>query len=147
MLDIQQLATTLIAASDVSLTVLAQVVSVYPARQEAMCDAGALAVSMATGPFPGYGHVIAPAHATGWDLGRISQEHGTLVHRPKAKNATLTVGDGQGEDVGEAGELTVGDQIRIIPQHACLVCATFPWIYVVDGGDKVVDVWVPWKGW
>lgn len=133
MCDLQQLATSLISQSDVALSVIARVVSTYPHRNEAMCDAGALAVSKDTGPWPGFGRVVSPLHAKGWDLGRVSQEHGTLIHR-------------SGEKV--VGELKIGNEVRIVPQHACLVCAGFPWLYVVeDGGEDVVDVWVPWKGW
>ena len=134
MCDLQQLATTLITPDQVAISVLARVVSTYPHRKEAMCDAGALAVSKDTGPWPGFGRVVSPPHATGWDLGRISQEHGTLIHR-------------KGEE-GRVEALRIGDEIRIVPQHACLVCASYSWIYVVeDGGDEVVDIWVPWKGW
>jgi D-serine deaminase-like pyridoxal phosphate-dependent protein len=126
--DLQQLSTGLVEAPrSAALTVLATVVSTYAHRQEAMCDAGALAVSKDTGPIPGHGRVVSHA---GWALGRISQEHGTL---------TRTADD--------AEEIRIGDTVRIIPQHACLACACYPWMYVVDGGDEVVDVWVPWKGW
>ena len=99
-----------------------------------MCDCGALAVSKDTGPLAGYGHIISPPNATGWSLGRISQEHGTLVRRDDLPKE-------------QVGQVNIGDVVRIIPQHACLVCAGHPWIYVVDGGDEVVDVWVPWKAW
>ncbi|WVO15217.1 hypothetical protein L204_102866 [Cryptococcus depauperatus] len=135
MCDLQQQATSLISASDVAISVLARVVSTYPLRREVMCDAGALAVSKDTGKFPGFGRVVKPEHATGWDLGRISQEHGTLVHRA-------------GSQIREEYELHIGDLVQIVPQHACLTCACFPWLYVVeDGQDEVVDIWVPWKGW
>lgn len=135
MCDLQQCATSLVSYSQVAISVLGRVVSVYPLRKEAMCDVGALSVSKDTGRFPGFGRVVKPDYATGWDLGRISQEHGTLVHR-------------QGKIIKEENELKIGDSVQIIPQHACLVCACFPWLYVVDdGGDEVVDVWVPWKGW
>ncbi|ORX35544.1 hypothetical protein BD324DRAFT_59611 [Kockovaella imperatae] len=138
--DLQQYATSLVAPTDLALTVIARVVSLYPHRNEAMCDCGALAVSKDTGPFEGFGHVISPPHATAWDLGRISQEHGTLTHRPKSSKV--------GDTSEQPGQLNVGDVVRIVPQHACLVCAGHPWIYVVeDGGETVVDVWVPWKGW
>ena len=132
MCDLQQYATSLVPQESLALTVLTSVVSLYPHRNEAMCDTGAIAVSKDTGPLPGYGNVVSPEHATGWRLGKVSQEHGVLMHR-------------EGE---EAGELKVGDKLRIVPQHACLVCAGQPWLYVVeDGGDEVVDVWVPCKGW
>ncbi|WWC62270.1 uncharacterized protein I303_104866 [Kwoniella dejecticola CBS 10117] len=138
MCDLQQHATSLVPDSHLALTVVSKVVSVYPHRKEAMCDSGALAVSKDTGRYPGFGRLVSPSYATKWDLGRISQEHGTLVHRP-------------GETISENEELKIGDTVRIVPQHACLVCAGFPWMYVVDEqegkGEEVVDVWVPWKGW
>jgi len=105
-----------------------------------MCDAGALAVSKDTGPLAGYGHVVYPEHLKSWDLGRVSQEHGTLVRRPHS--------EGGGAKEGEGEEPEIGDLVRIVPQHACLACACYPWFYVVeDEGDEVVDVWVPCKGW
>ncbi|WRT68112.1 uncharacterized protein IL334_005087 [Kwoniella shivajii] len=140
MCDLQQHATSMVSESQLALTVVAKVVSVYPHRREAMCDAGAIAVSKDTGRYPGFGRVISPDHARLWDLGRISQEHGTLIHRPGSEN-----------EFAESNELKIGETVRIVPQHACLVCASFPWIYVVDEqsgkGEEVVDVWVPWKGW
>jgi len=140
MLDIQQLATSLITHSDLAISILSRVVSKYDLRDEAMCDAGALAVSKDTGPLPGYGHVVWPERLNGWDLGRTSQEHGTLVRRAGAGGKE----DGQ----VEKEEMEIGDLIRIVPQHACLACASYPWFYVVeDGGEEVVDVWVPCKGW
>jgi D-serine deaminase-like pyridoxal phosphate-dependent protein len=125
--DLQQAATGLVRDGGLALSVLATVVSKYPERGEAMSDCGALAVSKDTGPAPGYGRVVSAGHE-GWTLGRVSQEHGVLVK-------------------GEGRDLAVGERVRIVPQHACLACACFPWFYVVEGGDTVVDVWVPWKGW
>ncbi|WWC88957.1 uncharacterized protein L201_003872 [Kwoniella dendrophila CBS 6074] len=141
MCDLQQHATSLVPDENLALSVIAKVVSVYPHRKEAMCDCGALAVSKDTGKYPGFGRLIEPSHAKNkWDLGRISQEHGTLIHR-----------QGIEEIMEEKDELKIGDTVRIVPQHACLVCAAFPWIYVVDESEnksnQVVDVWVPWKGW
>ena len=151
MLDIQQLATSLISHSDISISILSRVVSTYPLRKEAMCDAGALAVSKDTGPLAGYGHVVWPKSLDHWDLGRISQEHGTLVKRAEAEGRGASEGEkGENDQVaeGEEGEMKIGDVIRIVPQHACLACASYPWFYVVeDGGEEVVDVWVPCKGW
>ncbi|WWD03173.1 hypothetical protein V865_001220 [Kwoniella europaea PYCC6329] len=143
MCDLQQHATSLVPDSHLALTVVSKVVSVYPHRKEAMCDCGALGVSKDTGRYPGYGRLVSPERAVGkWDLGRISQEHGTLVHRPDLPEGEFREG---------ADELKVGETVRLVPQHACLVCAGYPWMYVVDEeqgkGEEVVDVWVPWKGW
>ena len=119
----QQYATGLIAAEDQAMTVGASVVSVYKQRVEALCDAGAIAMSKDTGPIAGFGPVASPARLKGWSLGRISQEHGILVNS-----------SGGEEDMPEVGEF-----VRIVPQHA--------WHLVVDGEDEIVDVWVPCKGW
>ncbi|KZT37386.1 hypothetical protein SISSUDRAFT_862144 [Sistotremastrum suecicum HHB10207 ss-3] len=139
MLDLQQLHTSLIDAESISQKVLATVISYYPGRgadisDEALCDAGALAMSRDTGPSGGYGDVVS-ANGRGWQLGRISQEHGILVRHPHFGSE-------------EQKKLQVGDIIEIVGQHACLTAASFPWFYVVEGeGRQVVDVWVPWKGW
>jgi len=137
MLDLQQLHTSLIDRRCIAQKVLSTVISYYPGRgkdglDEAMCDAGAIAMSKDTGPSGGYGEVLGSA----WQLGRISQEHGIL---------TRTAGDG---DIS----LHIGSVIEIVGQHACLTAAAYPWFYIVDSaeaatGTSVVDVWVPWKGW
>ncbi|BEJ11002.1 hypothetical protein CspHIS471_0104240 [Cutaneotrichosporon sp. HIS471] len=129
--DLQQDATSLVREGGLALTVLATVVSKYPHRDggEVLTDCGALAVSKDVGPVPGFGRVVSKGHE-GWSLGRVSQEHGVLTRKEGAK------------------EIEIGEQVRIVPNHACLACACHPWFYIIDGGgDKVVDVWVPWKGW
>lgn len=63
MLDLQQLHTGLIDRSRIAQRVLATVISYYPGRgegglDEALCDAGAIAMSKDTGPSGGFGDVI-----------------------------------------------------------------------------------------
>lgn len=137
MLDLQQLNTGLIDRENIAQRVLATVVSYYPGRgadgtDEALCDAGGIAMSKDTGPIRGYGEVIGKP----WKLGRISQEHGVLTYAPNA---------------GQPAGLEVGSTVEIVGQHACLIAAAHPWYYIKDSStgelDKVVDIWVPWKGW
>ncbi|TFY79655.1 hypothetical protein EWM64_g4354 [Hericium alpestre] len=138
-LDLQQLHTSLVTKDRIAQRVIATVISYYPGRgsdgsDEAICDAGAIAMSKDTGPSGGFGDVVGRP----WRLGRVSQEHGILT-RDKASPENDE-------------SLEVGDIIQIVGQHACLISAAYPWYYVVDsavegGTDKVVDVWVPWKGW
>ncbi|KEP51124.1 D-serine dehydratase [Rhizoctonia solani 123E] len=153
MLDSQQLATNLVTVENVAQRVLASVVSYYIGRgegDEAMCDVGAIGMSKDQGPILGFGKVVnvlregerikwAPRE-TGWTLGRISQEHGILTRTNKRAPEE------------ECDILRLGDVVAIVGQHACLTAAGHPWYYIVDStdeskGSKVVDVWVPWKGW
>ncbi|KAF7289881.1 Calcium ATPase transmembrane domain M-containing protein [Mycena indigotica] len=130
--DLQQKHTTLISDEHIAQRVLATVVSHYPGRgssgsDEALCDAGCIAMSKDTGPSGGFGDIVGRP----WRLGRMSQEHGILTPT-------------------EAGAVApkVGEMVEIVGQHACLIAAAYPWYYVVEnGGRTVVDVWVPWKGW
>jgi D-serine deaminase-like pyridoxal phosphate-dependent protein len=130
--DLQQKHTSLVSSDRIAQRVLASVISYYPERgaggtDEAMCDAGCIAMSKDTGPSGGYGDIIGKP----WQLTRMSQEHGILTPT-------------------EAGapKLQCGDMVEIVGQHACLIAAAYPWYYIVeDGGRTVVDVWVPWKGW
>ncbi|KAN0063431.1 hypothetical protein ACQY0O_004598 [Thecaphora frezii] len=175
-LDLQQLATRAnstspTSAADAAMTVLATVVSEYPQRgssaehgigewsatglavegDEALCDAGGIAMSKDTGPWPGYGHVVWPASKIGWRLARPSQEHGVLDVRPGGKEEWRSMWDWKGaEEHGGAEALRVGERVRILPQHACMTAANHQVYYVVEGdegGERVVDVWRPWKGW
>ncbi|KAJ6499690.1 putative serine dehydratase domain-containing protein [Mycena vitilis] len=130
--DLQQKHTSLISSEHIAQKVLASVISCYPGRgvngaDEAMCDAGCIAMSKDTGPSGGYGDIVGKP----WQLTRMSQEHGILTPT-------------------EAGvpKLRCGEMVEIVGQHACLIAAAYPWYYIVeDGGRTVVDVWVPWKGW
>lgn len=110
----------------------ATVISAYRERHEALCDAGAIAMSKDTGPETGFGPVTAPEALDGWHLGRISQEHGILV---------------AGADKHELALPQIGSFIRLVPQHACLTAAQHSWFLIVDGSDEIVDIWVPCKGW
>lgn len=138
MLDLQQRHTGMIDEKRIAQRVLVTVVSYYPGRgeageDEALIDAGAIAFSKDTGPSGGYGDVVG----MNWRVGRISQEHGILTK--------ILDRDAKEE------KLEPGSLVEIVGQHACLIAAAYPWYYIVDKnveqGTKVVDIWVPWKGW
>jgi D-serine ammonia-lyase len=159
--DLQQVHTGLVEPKDVSHRVLASIVSYYPGRgenglDEALCDAGGIAMSKDRGPSGGFGDVVPwgineaigkesdGSVACEWRLGRCSQEHGVLVKKRTSAS--------EGSDQGNGSQLTPGDHIWIIGQHACLTLAAHPWYYILDSGipggmDTIQDVWVPWKGW
>lgn len=151
LLDEQQTATNLVRHSDVAISVGATIISAYPQRGEALCDAGAIAMSKDVGPHPGYGPVVRPESMArqGWVLARTSQEHGIIAPALPGTGAGAGVGGG-GEDDGRAQDVSmpkIGQYVQIVPQHACLTVAQHPWLLVVGEDGLVDDVWVPCKGW
>jgi D-serine deaminase-like pyridoxal phosphate-dependent protein len=73
---------------------------------------------------PGYGTIIDHPEAT---VAKLFEEH-AIVHGP-------------------AGDLAVGDRLRIIPNHSCAVVNLHQELHVVEDG-LVVDRWpVGARGW
>ncbi|KAL8679929.1 MAG: hypothetical protein Q9186_003843 [Xanthomendoza sp. 1 TL-2023] len=160
-LDMQQLATQAspsaseqhpgrkLSTKDIAFTILAEVASVYSERER--CEALIAAGSFALGrepckSYPGWGVVSTWGMAetpecerSGWQVGRISQEHGILTRDPIAR--------------GDIAKLCVGQKVRVFPNHACVAGAAFGWYLVVDSDlseerqDEIVDIWVRCRGW
>ena len=163
-LDLQQLATqaspsalptnpndgSAMSTADIALTIMAEVASVYGSRDtpEALIAAGSLALGRdPCKSYHGWGIVSDWGMPTddsegrsGWQVGRISQEHGILSR------------DSQHEGQ-ELAELKIGQKVRVWPNHACVAGAGFGWYLVVDSSlpedrrDEIVDVWVRCRGW
>ncbi|KAL0941368.1 alanine racemase [Colletotrichum truncatum] len=137
--DLQQVGTGLVSTEDQAVRVAAEVCSVYPERNEALINAGAIALSRETGPSPGFGNVVGKP---GWAIVRVSQEHGIIgeAQVPGLKNA-------EPESRNVEANFDVGDRIFLYCQHSCITAAAFHVYYVVDENDIVQDTWIPWKGW
>lgn len=129
--DLQQVATGLVSEAQQAVRVVAEVCSVYPERNEALINAGTIALAKETSETPGYGRV---ADQPRWSVVRVSQEHGIL-----GLNGT------EGGSVPES--FHVGDKVLLFCQHACITAAAHFVYYVVDEQDVVREIWVPWKGW
>ena len=95
---------------DCALTVLATVVSV-PAANRAIIDAGSKALTSDLLGLQGYGHVLGRDDIR---IDQLSEEHGRLVSD------------------GPIG-LKVGDRLRIVPNHACVVTNMVDQVYLAAG--------------
>jgi D-serine deaminase-like pyridoxal phosphate-dependent protein len=154
---------SLMSYNNIAISVLVEVGSLYPGRgiggtTEALVTAGTLALGREPvadkgvppgRDYSGWGIVtpwnsnnIAPGddfprvHG-GWQIGRISQEHGILAWKG-AKDDEIP--------------LHVGQRLRIWPNHACIAGAGFDHYLIVDSRkkgseDEVIDVWSRWRGW
>ena len=94
---------------DCALTVLATVVSV-PAADRAVIDAGSKVLTSDLLGLKGYGHVLGRPDI---QVAALSEEHGTLK-------------------AGIIG-LTVGERVRIVPNHACVVSNMLDQVELVRG--------------
>ncbi|KAF4450263.1 D-serine dehydratase [Fusarium austroafricanum] len=126
--DLQQVSTGLVTEAQQSVSVAAEVCSVYPERNEALVNAGVIALSREASAFSGFGRVVgSPA----WGVARLSQEHGIL-------------GTNEGRKVEE--DFKVGQKVQLWCNHSCIAAAAFYVYYVVDEEGIVRDTWIPWKG-
>lgn len=102
---------------DCALTVLATVVSV-PHPDRAIVDAGSKVLTSDLFGLTGHGHVLTRPDIA---VDQLSEEHGRLVSQ------------------GPIG-LTVGETVRIVPNHACVVSNMVDAVHVVGPGGRH-EVW------
>ncbi len=121
---------------DCSASVLASVISIYPAQNKVMLDGGALALSKDAGPTHvdpefGFGRVCdLDMRPLPMRIYSISQEHGQV----------------RGDEPIDFARVRIGTKLRIVPNHSCLAAALFDRYWIVEDG-RVVDEWRPVRGW
>ncbi|KAI1454232.1 putative serine dehydratase domain-containing protein [Annulohypoxylon moriforme] len=159
-LDIQQLSTNSRSSmgkfdEEIAVSVVAEVVSVYNdgERQtpEALVAVGTLGLGREPCPsYDGWGIVgsLPALEKDGLErrliVKRISQEHSVLSW--DTNDDRLTPQDLQ------RIPLSVGQCVRIYPNHACITGAMYDWYFVVDSSqsdnaNRVVDIWMRASGW
>ncbi len=123
---------------DVALTVVSSVVSSQPGARHCVIDAGALSLSKDPGPewTPSRGEDCATRQAT---YGEIFSDYaaGELA-------ADLRVESLSQEHGILSAALAVGERVRILPNHSCLVVPNFD-RYVLARGDRVVGSARIWR--
>lgn len=105
------------ALEDVALTVHATVVS-RPTSGRAILDAGSKALAFDPGPDDGHGLLL---EAPGSSVVGLTEEHGHVR-------------------VGDGDRLELGERVRIVPNHVCVVANLFDEILVAREG-RVVARW------
>ena len=166
--DQDQDSQSLITQKDIAYTVLAEVASTYALRSppQALIAAGTLALGHE--PYEGYSSwaMISDwglgsdkesriGHGdiySGWDVVKVSQEHGMLQRSMGSKMQAIMQKAGGDEVVNGLGEMpfAVGQKVRVWPNHCCVSAAGFGFYAVVDSNEdpeRVVDVWIRCNGW
>lgn len=102
---------------DCALTVLATVVS-RPTQTRAILDSGSKALAADLGPLPGHGRIVEYPEAV---VATLSEEHAAV-------------------DLGAAAARpAIGERVRVIPNHACVVTNLFDRIHLIRGA-KVEEI-------
>lgn len=131
---------------EIAMSVVAEVCSVYNdserEKPEALIAAGTLALGREPcANYPGWG--VLSSWRRNEDPGmprlivdRISQEHGIVTWEAGVQRGV---------------PLSVGEVVRVFPNHACVAAAFYGWYFVVDSdrdgdGSQIVDVWVRGRG-
>ena len=109
--DRMQVAFGLGGWDDCAMTVLATVVS-RPTDTRAILDSGSKALAADLCPLPGHGRITAYPEAV---ITALSEEHGHV-------------------DLSACADRpAVGEQVRVIPNHACVVTNLFDRVYLMRG--------------
>jgi D-serine deaminase-like pyridoxal phosphate-dependent protein len=102
---------------DVALTVHATVVS-RPAPGRAILDAGSKALTSDRGPDDAFGLVLEAPRS---QVVKLNEEHAYVA-------------------LAEGEDLALGQRVRVVPNHACVVVNLFDELLVTRGG-RVADSW------
>lgn len=124
-MDLFQTGLGICEPKDIAVSVLASVVK-RPVNGQMLIDAGALALSQDQS-VAGYGRILGQTMR----VAAVNQEHGFV--RPD-DGASLPV-------------LAVGERLRVLPNHSCMMAAMHEHYHVIDGSDEVVDIWDRCHGW
>lgn len=126
--------------ADIALSVLGTVIGLQQEKGWAIVDTGWMALSRDRGTANqavdlGYGLVLDVEGREVGDfiVGDANQEHGIVMGLDAASNQFCP-------------PLTIGDKVRILPNHACSTASQFD-RYNVVGGQEGTEVWARVNGW
>lgn len=152
LLDVQQMSTKARSwlgafEDEIGVSVVTEVVSVYNDHErekpEALLAAGCLALGREPcAAYKGWGVV----HRGSYSLD-VTPTSRLIVARVSQEHSIVSWEDNNEKPI----PLTVGQTIRVFPNHACITGAMYPWYLVVDSDStdhtSIVDVWIRASGW
>ncbi len=121
--------------NDLALSVLVSVIGWREGEGRAMIDAGSLALSQDRGAPDAAGHY---AYGMAVDLaGRV------LPKQPRVRQTNQE--HGFLPDLATAP--SIGQRLRILPNHACATAAAYERYHVIDTDGEIIDTWERTGGW
>jgi D-serine deaminase-like pyridoxal phosphate-dependent protein len=158
-LDMQQLSTR---SSDIrgnhhdqcALSVLAEVISVYNDGERPKPEVLVAAGTLALGREPCQSYAGWGVMAFDRNNGAPDQHHRLIVERISQEHSILSWEDSTlpSPETAPRIPLSVGDAVRIVPNHACVAGAMHEKYFVVDSSiasdsSRIVGVWERARGW
>lgn len=122
-MDRYQVAQGAATLDDCALSVLATIVS-HPTATRAIVDAGSKALSSDTLGLADYGEVLGLPGAT---VSGLSEEHGKIL-------------------LADGARLGIGERVRIVPDHCCVVVNLFDQVNLISGEDVLETLPVAARG-
>lgn len=122
---------------NLAVSVLATVIGVNKSSKSAFIDAGALALSQDVSANTstrtiGYGLASSKLNEEAdFYVSSVSQEHGRLIGH---------------NGIDASAHLSIGDQVRVWPNHVCMTAAGFEGYHILSG-EKVEAFWSRINGW
>lgn len=116
--------------NDIAVSVLCRINGIYKERNEMTIDIGSIGLSLDKDQNIGYGIIMNHPNLK---LSTLSQEIGKIESR-------------NGSNI-DFNEFKVNDCLRIIPNHSCLTACAFPYYYIINDDNIVIDVYNRCGGW
>lgn len=157
LLDIQQLSTKSrphlgTYEDEIAVSVVTEICSVYNdgerAQPEALASVGVLGLGREPcAAYKGWGVVDRSTFPPG-----TMDDRRIIVSRVSQEHSILAWDDASGANTSDPLPLTVGQSIRIFPNHACITGAMYGWYLIIDSEEtgretEILEVWTrasPW---
>lgn len=158
-LDMQQLSTRSSDIRDhhhdqIALSVLAEVISVYNDGERSKPEVLVAAGTLALGREPCQSYAGWDVVAFAKDVGVPDQQQRLIVERISQEHSILSWEHSAlpPSETAPVIPLSVGDSVRIIPNHACVTGAMYEQYFVVDSScassaSRIIGVWKRARGW
>lgn len=141
-LDLAMAGRRVCTLEDIAVSVVTTVIVTLPDRNRVLVDAGALALSKDVGVSGSeFGYGLARTVDNSRNFGETGQY---CVRNVCQEQGWIGATGGNLVDVGE---FSIGDRLRILPNHACMTSSAYDRYYVVGGGIEIVDEWERCNGW
>ena len=138
--DLTQVGIGVCGLEDIALTVLATVIGHQTDKNWIITDAGWMALSADRSTqgqaVDQYYGLVCDADGRPYDdivVLRANQEHGIIAARPGSR--------------AKIPHLSVGDRVRIFPNHACATAAQHDCYHLLDEKNGVTTTWPRFRGW